>query len=196
MPGWNGRPSLGGAGTRPLPVKSLILVVLVAWALGIHLYRRAETTGLPARPNISGKAWVIDGDTIQISGSRIRLEGIDAPEAAQSCADLSRATWACGSTASRELRLHVAGRRLQCRATGIDKYKRILAICVLPDGSDVNGWMVRQGWALAYGYSGHYRAEEADAKAARRGIWAGNFTPPWEWRRRHLERTTWPVFSG
>ena len=57
----------------------------------------------------------------------------------------------------------------------------------LPDGSELNGWMVRQGWALAYGRAGSYRSYEQEAQAARRGLWAGNFVPPWEWRQRHPE---------
>jgi endonuclease YncB( thermonuclease family) len=60
----------------------------------------------------------------------------------------------------------------------------VLATCALPDGSDINAWMVRQGWALAY-YSEAYRTEEDEAHAARRGVWAGSFIPPWEWRRQH-----------
>jgi endonuclease YncB( thermonuclease family) len=45
--------------------------------------------------------------------------------------------------------------------------------------------MVRQGWAVVFGYGRNYRAEQAEAKAAKRGIWAGTFTTPAEWRQRH-----------
>ena len=172
-------------GTRPIDLKPLILIAVVAWGLGLHLYRRAQPVVQP-RADIVGKAWVIDGDTIDIAGVRIRLEGIDAPEAAQSCEDFDRHAWHCGTAATRELRNHVAGHALRCGSNGIDKYGRTLASCALPDGSDVNGWMVQQGWALAYGYSGLYRTAEAEAHAARRGIWTGNIMPPWEWRRRHM----------
>jgi endonuclease YncB( thermonuclease family) len=74
---------------------------------------------------------------------------------------------------------------LTCEASGTDGYQRVLATCTLPDGSDLNAWLVREGWALAYGLGRAYRGEEAEAQAARRGIWSGNFLPPWEWRRRH-----------
>ena len=66
----------------------------------------------------------------------------------------------------------------------LDRYRRVLAVCAMPDGSDLNGWLVQQGWALAYGYSSLYRSQEAEAHAAKRGIWAGSFIPPWEWRHR------------
>ena len=49
----------------------------------------------------------------------------------------------------------------------------------------MNAWMVRQGWALAYGYAGTYHAQQDEAQTARRGIWAGAFVPPAEWRKRH-----------
>ena len=51
-------------------------------------------------------------------------------------------------------------------------------------GEDIESWMVSQGWALAYRrYSLDYVDQEAEAQAARRGIWAGEFVKPWEWRR-------------
>ena len=44
-------------------------------------------------------------------------------------------------------------------------------------------WMVREGWALAYGFAKAYEREEAQARAAKRGLWAGTFLPPWRWRQ-------------
>jgi endonuclease YncB( thermonuclease family) len=179
-------------GTKPVGIKPIALIAIVALAFAIHAYRRdvaRSTHALPPAPthaDIVGKAWVIDGDTVDISGARIRMEGIDAPESAQSCTDLDHRPWPCGRAATRELRDHLGGRPLRCASGGLDRYGRILAVCALPDGSDVNAWMVRQGWALAYGYSALYRSEEAEARAAKRGIWAGNFVVPWEWRHHHI----------
>ncbi len=66
---------------------------------------------------------------------------------------------------------------------GRDRYKRIIARCTVA-GEEINTWMVQQGLALAYRrYSHDYIDEEADAQAERRGIWAGEFVKPWEWRR-------------
>jgi endonuclease YncB( thermonuclease family) len=164
-----------------------VLAIVLVGALVIHGLQRANHR-LPAEfhGDIVGKAWVIDGDTIDMAGSRIRLEGIDAPEINQTCTDAGNRAWPCGRAAARDLIDHLAGKQLKCESSGLDRYRRVLAVCVLPDGSDVNAWLVQQGWALAYGYSSPYRAEEAQAHAARRGIWAGSFMPPWEWRHRHF----------
>ncbi len=72
---------------------------------------------------------------------------------------------------------------MTCEDLGRDRYKRIIARCTVA-GEDLEKWMVANGWALAYRrYSLDYVDEEADARAARRGIWAGEFVKPWEWRR-------------
>jgi endonuclease YncB( thermonuclease family) len=183
---WQSRPSLGRTGTQPVGAAPLVLALVLAGALVIHAVQgasnksRAEIHG-----EIVGKATVIDGDTIDVSGSRIRLQGIDAPESNQTCTNAGNRAWLCGRTATHELIDHLAGRQLRCETSGLDRYRRVLAVCALPDGSDVNAWMVQQGWALAY-YSAAYRSQEAQAHAAKRGIWAGSFVPPWEWRHRHL----------
>jgi endonuclease YncB( thermonuclease family) len=182
---WQTTPSLGRAGTRPIGVLPLLVAIVLAAALAIHGFQRANHRPPAVLGHIAGKVRVIDGDTIDIAGSRIRLQGIDAPETDQTCTDAGNRTWPCGRAATRVLIELIAGRPLACESFGFDRYRRVLAVCALPDGSDVNAWMVRQGWALAY-YSAAYRSEEVEAHAARRGIWAGSFMPPWEWRHRHL----------
>ncbi len=72
---------------------------------------------------------------------------------------------------------------MTCEDLGRDRYKRIIGRCTVA-GEDLEKWMVQQGLALAYRrYSLDYVDEEAEAQAARRGIWAGEFVKPWEWRR-------------
>ncbi len=127
---------------------------------------------------------MIDGDTIDVAGARIRLIGIDAPELDQTCTDPKGESWACGRAATRELRAHVGRHDLTCAARGLDAYRRVLATCALPDGSDINAWMVREGWAVASGFAPSYHGEETEARAARRGIWSGSFVPPRQWRHR------------
>jgi endonuclease YncB( thermonuclease family) len=171
------RPAIRRSGGR-----ALIGVAVLVVSLGFYAYKYWKTSSLAP---VVGAAWVADGDTLEISGARIRLEGIDAPELDQTCADDKGHSWWCGRTATRELRAYVRGRELKCEPTGFDQFERVLAICFLPDGSDLNAWMVRQGWALASGYGKTYQSEQDEAKAAKRGIWAGTFTPPREWRHSH-----------
>jgi endonuclease YncB( thermonuclease family) len=170
----------GKSGTRPRRDRLLVIIIVLACLFALYAFDRWNT-----KPDavISGKSWVIDGGTISISSTRIRLEGIDAPETDQTCVDANGKNWLCGKIATRELKDYVRGQDLTCKPRAFDRFKRVLAVCFLPDGSDINAWMVQQGWALASGFARIYESEEAEAKAAKRGIWAGSFIPPWEWRR-------------
>ena len=136
----------------------------------------------PALADVAGVASVIDGDTLEIHGQRIRLHGIDAPESRQLCHRDGK-PWQCGKDAANALADKIARRPVACEDLGRDRYKRIIAKCAVA-GEDLGKWMVVNGWALAYrGYSLDYVDEEADAQAARRGIWAGELVKPWKWRR-------------
>ncbi len=135
-----------------------------------------------ALADVAGPARVIDGDTIEIAGQRIRLHGIDAPESRQTCRR-DTVTWRCGVEAARALRLFIDGQRVTCRERDIDRYGRIVAVCHA-GGQDLNGLLVSEGMALAYRrYSTDYVGAEEAARAAGNGLWAGLFIPPWEWRR-------------
>jgi endonuclease YncB( thermonuclease family) len=127
---------------------------------------------------------VVDGDTLVVGTERIRLEAIDAPETDQVCLDASGSEWTCGVAARVKLNEHIAGRNVSCIASGTDRYQRTLATCYAA-GEDLNAWMVREGLALAYvGYSRVYVVDETGAHDARRGMWAGAFIAPWDWRHR------------
>ena len=133
--------------------------------------------------DITGKVRIIDGDTVEIAGERIRLNGIDTPEASQSCLDDSGKRWRCGREATLALKAIVGDQAITCKGDERDKYGRLIAVCYA-GANDLNAAMVRQGWALAYRkYSTEYVAEEADAKAKKLGLWRGQFVVPWDWRR-------------
>jgi len=138
----------------------------------------------PAWADATGIPKVIDGDTLQIDATKIRLFGIDAPEGKQSC-ERDGVAWLCGQEAGAYLRKLVAGLPITCVQRNRDRYGRSVAVCKLPDGRDIGAEMVGAGMALAYRrYGGTiYVSEESDAKAARRGLWVGSFVPPWEWRK-------------
>ena len=135
----------------------------------------------PVHADVSGPARVVDGDTIEVSGSRIRLHGIDAPESGQLCCAGGRA-WQCGQQATGALKDRIDGRSVDCEERDRDRYGRIVALC-RAGGSDLGAWLVAHGWALAYHrYSVAYVSDEASAKASRRGLWRGAFVAPWDWR--------------
>jgi endonuclease YncB( thermonuclease family) len=138
-----------------------------------------------AHADLIGVASVIDADTIEIHGQRIRLHGIDAPEGGQVCLDAAGQKWRCGQRAALALQDLIGRRTVTCDERDVDRYGRIVGRCLVDD-LDINEWLVAQGLALAYRrYSRDYVAAENDARAAGRGMWAGSFEPPWEWRRRH-----------
>jgi endonuclease YncB( thermonuclease family) len=141
-----------------------------------------------AQERLAGRAKVVDGDSLEIAGTGVRLFGIDAPERGQPCVRDGRA-WRCGSAAAAELRRLVGSREITCSKRDEDAYGRILAIC-RAGNTDLGAALVRAGLALAYRrYSDDYVDEEREAKAARRGVWSGEFTDPEEWRRRDSGRT-------
>ena len=129
---------------------------------------------------ISGTAEVQDGDTIRIGTQVVRLNGIDAPENGQDCERKGR-SYNCGAKAENKLRSLLRD-GVSCSGEQFDDFGRLLADCTA-DGADVSGSMVRSGWALAFRkYSMAYVSEEDAARSNRHGMWAGAFTPPWEFR--------------
>ncbi len=136
----------------------------------------------PALADVAGTATVIDGDTLEIQGQRIRLHGIDAPESRQLCR-LAGKPWMCGKDAAIALAEKIGRRPLACEERDRDRYGRIVAKCSVAS-EDLGEWMVANGWAVAYYlFSYEYSRAEHRAKSARRGIWASEFVMPWEWRR-------------
>lgn len=132
---------------------------------------------------MSGVASVIDGDTLEVHGQRIRLHGIDAPESRQLCRRPGGAAWRCGQQAALALSDRIGRGTVSCAVKDRDRYGRLVAVCSR-DREDLNRWMVEQGWAVAYrSYSRDYVAVEDAARAAGRNLWAGEFVMPWDWRR-------------
>jgi endonuclease YncB( thermonuclease family) len=138
--------------------------------------------GLAAAEEILAPARVIDGDTVDVAGLAIRLEGIDAPELAQTCRDAGGGEVACGRDAARHLEMLIGGREILCTGTARDGYGRLIARCDAGSG-DLGRQMVADGAALAFAkFSDAYAAEEAMARKAGTGLWAMTFETPWDWR--------------
>jgi endonuclease YncB( thermonuclease family) len=127
---------------------------------------------------------VVDGDTIRLNGTRIRLEGIDAPEIDQICLNSKAQRWTCGIEACDQLKRYADGKRWICKGDHTDRYGRVLASCNV-EGTDIQRWLVQNGWALSFTrYSHEYDAEQDAARAAKAGLWSGAFIAPWDWRHR------------
>ena len=134
---------------------------------------------------VFGTARAIDGDTLEVSGKRVRLFGIDAPEFAQTC-QKDGSSWACGQVAAQQLSSLIEGQQVECRGSGVDQYGRMLAVCSA-GSEELNAVMVEQGWAVAYRqYSDNYIAAEARARASQLGMWSSTFMLPSDYRHSNL----------
>jgi endonuclease YncB( thermonuclease family) len=127
-----------------------------------------------------GQVRIVDGDTIAIDRTRLRLLSMDAFESAQTCAR-DEHDYPCGSEATRALIGLIDQREVRCIGDRRDRYQRPLVHCFVSN-LDLGREMVRAGWAVtAYGHE--YDQDQADARAAKLGAWAGTFTPPKDWRK-------------
>ncbi|OOY14179.1 hypothetical protein BMG00_03795 [Thioclava marina] len=128
---------------------------------------------LPAAAStVTGVPRIVDGDTLVVQNTRVRLFGIDAPEAKQRCETATGAAWACGMAATATLRALV-GQGVRCSGSEEDRYGRLIAVC-RAGGRDVNAEMVARGAAFAYRkYSRDYVVQEERARRAGLGIWQG-----------------------
>ena len=173
-----GETSAGGTrATRASTVAALLLLV-PAIALSPALAPAL------AGAEIAGKPAIVDGDSLVIAGRLIRLYGIDAPESAQTCHAEGR-EWACGLEAGFALANLIGTNWVVCIERARDREGQVFAVCHAGGvgGPEVNAWLVSEGWALANRrQSLEYVDRERIAKAARKGLWRGAFTVPWEWR--------------
>ncbi len=134
---------------------------------------------------ITGRASVVDGDTIELAGQKVRFNGIDAPENWQLCKDAGGRDYRCGQAAANALDTFLsASRPVMCEFVTRDRYRRFVGNCFRADGASVQSWLVRNGHALDWPrYSkGAYAADQALAEKAKAGMWQGDFIPPWEAR--------------
>lgn len=154
---------------RFLPAAAILALGLVAIAI----------LGRAPDEIIAGAARAIDGDSLVVGGREMRLKGLDAPEARQTCEIAGRET-PCGREASAALRRWLARGLVTCIGNELDRYGRLLVTCRV-NGQDIGADLVRNGFAVDYGA---YASEEREAAAAFRGIWSGRFERPEAWRRR------------
>ena len=167
----------------------VVSVVAILCFKGLFKKRPKDTSqqhrAQAARPGsiITGKAYVIDGDTIRVSGRMIRLSGLDAPELDQVAKHEDGYWYKQGLRVKSELIRVIGGKPVRVIVEGTDKYQRILGT-VLCEGRDVGEWLVRNGHAIA-AYGEHYKHVERQARRERRGMWAhAEVHDPRAWRHR------------
>lgn len=173
---WPARTGQAPRRSRWRKVFDLLLAALILGLLALLVGRldRVETRRL------AGAVVVNDGDTITVAGERIRLRGIDAPEFTQTCTANGKA-YACGRKAREALRTLIGNRPVACDGWQRDRFGRLLAICTA-GSTELNRALVQEGWAVAFG---DFDAEEFSARRAGRGLWAGEFERPRQWRDNH-----------
>ncbi len=151
-----------------------ILLVLAVW-LGREGWR--EFTAPQPEGDWRVVIRVVDGDTLLLDRSeRVRLIGVNAPESA----DPRRPVEAFGKQAAAFTRRMAEGKRVRLAYDQqlTDRYGRTLAYVYLEDGTFLNAEIIRQGFGHAYTrfpfhYADEFREYEREARAARRGLWAG-----------------------
>jgi endonuclease YncB( thermonuclease family) len=146
--------------------------------------------------DITGPARVVDGDTIRIGDTRIRLWGIDAVERDQTCQGKDGETYECGRDLAAVLAELTRGRKVRCQEVACSSshrktYGRSCGVCRTEAG-ELNAAMVARGWAVddAIYSRGRYQAEQQQARRAGLGIWAGRFEMPWLWRKHEKMEAT------
>lgn len=161
-------------------LRHTLLLTLGIVALGIssgYLYANQRA------PELRGPIRVIDGDTFEVSGARIRLHAIDAPESDQMCETRQGVDWACGGWITKVVKDRYSGVTASCEALDTDRYGRIVARCFAL-GEDVGARLVREGLAFAYPkYGADYVKIERNAAAQDRGLHAVRMQSPEQHRR-------------
>ncbi|MEP3045844.1 MAG: thermonuclease family protein [Roseibium sp.] len=152
-------------------LREKLVGLMVIGVTAFHLtFARAETVH------------VVDGDTLVLGDNTIRMEGIDAPELAQTCKDPSGNTYRCGHVSKAFLEKLASSTPVTCKGSELDAYDRRIATC-FAGSINLNQKMVENGQAYAFRqYSEKYIAEETEARMARRGLWSGTAQLPWEYR--------------
>lgn len=178
MPAW----ATGRALRRRQPRNRRFLrwvLILVGAGLSLAFLASGDATLSPGSPALVGTVErVVDGDTLDLGGQRIRLPGLDAPEWNQTCKTAANADWTCGAAATQRMRDLTRGRTVRCQPEGHDRYGRLLAVC--RDGErDIAEALVADGLAVA---TTRYRKAEDAARRSKRGLWQGRFDTPAAWR--------------
>jgi endonuclease YncB( thermonuclease family) len=151
------------------------VLIATAWFAILAVTAAADTAG-----TLSGTATVGSGDTLLIGRTLVRLDGIDAPEADQTCTR-DGAPWDCGAAAMAALSALVEGAAVACTGVATIGEEVVRARCTA-EAVDLAMRILGEGLAVVDGADPVYRAAEAAARGARIGLWSGEFMTPARWR--------------
>lgn len=130
----------------------------------------------------AGVIRVVDADTIDLGApAHVRLLGIDAAEAEQTCRDGRGEVLRCGAMATEAARALYEGRDAVCAVRERDRYGRGLATCRV-GGADMGTELVRRGLAQVYRSDPTYAEDEKEARLLGRGLWRYEMLSPAAWR--------------
>ncbi len=154
--------------------------------IGLALICLFFSPALFLKANAESSFKVKDGDSFYLGSEEIRLWGIDAPEFFQKCNDGAGAEYSCGRKSKEFLQTLLSTGEISCEPMPRAKREtRTVAKCFI-DGQDIAEIILRQGMAIEYDYfsKNFYDQFEQEAKNSKRGIWAGTFTNPRDWRKK------------
>lgn len=120
-----------------------------------------------AQSQLAGTASVVDGDTIEIHGERIRLDGFDTPERGSMCGAVN-----VYQKAALALDEFIDQQTVVCDISGKDRYGRSIGDCSA-GGKSLAEYIVSEGWGRDWPQFSHgaYADEERAARNAKRGLW-------------------------
>ena len=154
--------------------KVIRFLLLLAGVFLLQYFLPKDVAQVSAGENV----YVVDGDSLEIDGKRIRLLGIDSPEYKQFCYNAKHQRYDCGIEAKKYMESLVASGAVMCEEESKDMYERSLSVCFAGD-KNINAEMIKAGWALAYREEGDkYLPLEKQAKANKKGVWQGRFMRP------------------
>lgn len=116
---------------------------------------------LRVHKTLKGYARIVDGDTIVIRRTQIRLFGIDAPEI----------NHPFGQKAKWTLVALCKGHQVRAEILETDAYDRTVARCFLPDGQDLSAMMVQQGMAIDWPKFSGGKYSSFEVTGVRKKLW-------------------------
>jgi endonuclease YncB( thermonuclease family) len=171
---------------------AIVVVLAIVAGAGWLAWRAAPenstiTELVQGTPPIEGRATARSGDTLQIAKTTVRIAGIEAPVAGQTCLATGSRRWRCDVSAKTALSRLVRGETITCDVSDSDEQGRRLGTCRLGE-TDIAAELVRNGHVFAEtGFFAAYSSLESEAREAKAGIWRGDAERPADYRAQKWE---------